>query len=612
MEKHDISDITTLRHSTAHVLAAAVGKLWPEAKFGVGPVTQEGFYYDIDLGTSVSPEDLEKIEKQMNQIIAADLPFERFELPIDEAIAKCRQAGQNLKLELLEELKSAPAKNPAELAEFAIGSDSNVGNITTVSFYRTGDFEDLCKGPHVASTGLIKAYKLTKVSGAYWRADQNNVQLQRIYGVSFPTAKELEAYMQNQEAAKERDHRRLGKELDLFTFSELVGAGLPLYTPRGTTIINALKQSLAEVNNAQGMEAVSIPHLGKLALYQTSGHADKFEEELFRVKGHHGQEFILKPVNCPHHTQIFKSQPRSWRDMPLRYVEQTMQYRDEKPGEIGGLARTRGFNVDDGHIFCRADQIKAEATAIVQAIRKFYENLGLWGDHWVSLSVRDTGDVSRYIGEPADWDDAEAMLAEVARENNLEAIQMPGEAAIYGPKLDFMFKDALGRQTQLATIQLDFAMPKRFGLSYTDQAGQEATPVMIHRAILGSFERFMMLLIEHFAGAFPLWLAPEQVRVATINDDPKVSAFANEVASGLKSCGIRTYLDDENESLGKKIRAAEVAKVNYVIVVGAKEADSGQVRPRLRGGKEAPAMKLAEFIDSVAKENATRTIEPLV
>ena len=455
-----------------------------------------------------------------------------------------------------------------------------------------------------------------RVAGAYWRGDEKQPQMQRLYGVAFATEEELKQHLKQLEEAKARDHRKLGQELDLFAFSDLVGSGLPLYTPKGAVIIEELKNALKDLSRDYDMQPVSIPHLAKLELYKISGHAEKFENELFRVKSHYNQEFVLKPVNCPHHTQIYASRPRSYRDLPIRYVEQTMQYRDEKPGQIGGLQRTRGFTVDDGHTFCRVDQIKQEASVLVEIIRDFYKRLDLWGDHWVSLSVRDPATPEAYIGDPKDWDQAEQMLADVAKEYKLGAKRIEGEAALYGPKIDFMFKDALGRETQLATIQLDFAMPKRFGLSYTDKDDKEVPPVMIHRAILGSFERFMMLLIEHTAGRFPIWLAPEQVRLITVNQEKATVDFASDVLTKAKKLGIRLSVDNSNESVGKKIRAAELAKVPYTVVIGEKEIESGEVVPRIRkdiavqgGGR---TLGVDEFLKTVAHEAKARIIKSSV
>lgn len=604
------NNLYAMRHSLAHIMATAIQTLWPEAKFGVGPVIEHGFYYDVDVKPVITEEDLPKIEAEMRRVIKANYPFERSEFSIDEAITKVKAEKQLYKVSLLEDLKQHGTTVAKDIDASQLGLAQTDANITTVSFYKDGPFEDLCRGPHVDSTGVVGPFKLTKLAGAYWRGDEKNPQLQRVYGVAFENKVELDEYFKMVEEADKRDHRKLGKKLDLFTFSDLVGAGLPMYTPRGTVMIDELKRVLNEMGRDYGMLPVSIPHLAKIDLYKISGHADKFEEELFRVKSHYNQEFVLKPVNCPHHTQIYASQPRSYRDLPLRYVEQTMQYRDEKPGQIGGLSRTRGFTVDDGHTFCRPDQIKEEAAIIVKMVQGFYQNLGLWGNHWVSLSVRDQSDTSRYIGDDKDWDVAEQMLQEVSDEFKLEARRMEGEAAIYGPKLDFMFKDALGRETQLATIQLDFAMPKRFELEYADADGEQKTPVMVHRAILGSFERFIMLLIEHFAGAFPVWLSPEQVRLVTVNDSSTIAKYATKALEKMKQQGLRVTLDDSNESVGKKIRNAELMKVPYTIVVGDKERQTDLVAPRVRSDLESlgeDGMPLDGFIARTLSQIAERS-----
>jgi threonyl-tRNA synthetase len=594
-------EIEVIRHSLAHILAAAVQKILPGAKFGVGPTVENGFYYDIDFGKNkVSEDDFKKIEKTMREIINQKLPIVRSEESIDEAIKWAKNTGQKYKLELLNDLKT---KGTTSVKDEDIAESAD-----KVSFYTIGDFKDLCRGPHLDNTGQAGVFRLMRISGAYWRGDEKNPQMQRIYGVAFETDKQLQDYLTQQEEAKKRDHRKLGKELDLFTFSDLVGAGLPLYTPRGTVIITELKKILSEIGQKYDMQQVSIPHLAKIELYKTSGHAQKFADELFLVKSHYNQEFVLKPVNCPHHTQIYASQPRSYRDLPLRYVEQTMQYRDEKPGQIGGLQRTRGFTVDDGHTFCRADQIKQEVSVIIEIIQGFYSSLGLWNEKWVSLSVRDYSSPDKYIGEPADWDQAESMLAEIADEYKLKAKRMEGEAALYGPKIDFMFKDSLGRDTQLATVQLDFAMPKRFGLTYTDASGQEQAPVMIHRAVFGSFERFMMLLIEHFAGKFPVWLSPEQLRVIKVKDDPKVDEFANDIVKKMKAAGVRVGLDDSNNSVGKKIRNAESIKVPYSIVLGEKELQSSKLPLRVRSDLgEDLTLTVEELLRKIVDESQNRS-----
>ena len=548
----------------------------------------------------------------MRRIVEANHTFERSERPVDEAIEWARENEQPYKEELLNDLKRAGTTIARDLdsAELGLAADGD-SQIEKVSFYTDGDFTDLCRGPHLSTTGSVGAFKLMRIAGAYWRGKEDNAQMQRLYGVAFQDQKELDDYLKMLEEAKSRDHRKLGQELDLFTFSDMVGPGLPLYTPRGTVLIEELKSALKDISRRYDMLQVSIPHLAKLELYETSGHASKFADELFHVKSHYDQEFVLKPVNCPHHTQIYASRPRSYRDLPLRYIEQTMQYRDEKPGQLGGLQRTRGFTVDDGHTFCRADQIEQEAMMIAEVIEDFYSGLGLWGNHWVSLSVRDQASPEKYIGEPSDWDLAEKMLANVSDKKGLNAKRMEGEAAIYGPKLDFMFKDALGRETQLATIQIDFAMPKRFGLEYTDDKGEKKQPVMLHRAILGSFERFIMLLIEHYAGKFPLWLAPEQLRIIQVNDSENVVQFVQQLRTKAHDAGLRVSVDDSKESVGKKIRAAEVWKVPYTVVIGDKEVQGDRVAPRVRSdlavlGDVERTYEIDQFISSLANEVKAR------
>ena len=596
-----------IRHSLAHIMASAVQKIKPEASFGVGPAIDNGFYYDFLVDENFTEAELKSIEKEMRSIINKNIPFEQENWPIDKAIEYFDSKNQKFKVELLNDLKTKGTTAVADAGDDDLAKGSE-GEIKEVSIYKTGDFVDLCRGPHVDNTSEIQAdsFKLNRTSGVYWRGKEENPQMQRVYGLAFETKEKLNDYLQMLVEAEKRDHRKLGQELDLFVFSDMVGPGLPMYTPRGTVIMNQLKEALNEIGRDNDMQSVSVPHLAKLDLYKTSGHADKFEDELFRVQSHYKQEFILKPVNCPHHTQIYSSRPRSYKDLPIRYIEQTMQYRDEKPGQIGGLQRTRGFTVDDGHTFCTVDQIQKEADLIAEVIEKFYQNLGLWGDHWVSLSVRDPKTPEAYIGDPDDWQMAEEMLQKVSDDRGLGAKRMEGEAALYGPKLDFMFKDALGRETQLATIQLDFAMPKRFELTYTDKDGSDKSPVMIHRAILGSFERFMMTLIEHFAGAFPLWLAPEQVRVIPVSD--KFGEYAKSVHEELHKVGVRVKLDDDSESLAKRIRNAEKLKVPVIMVVGEKEQESDSVSIRRHGKGDLGSSSLEQAISMIEDEISNRKL----
>lgn len=594
-----------MRHSAAHVLAAAVQRLYPEAQFGVGPVIEGGFYYDVKLEHTLTEKDLTKLEKGIRGIITRNLPMEREEWPIERAIEYFKDHNQPYKVELLQDLQQHGTTKLKDFSGEDLGVSDTDEKVTTISIYKTGDFVDLCKGPHVTSTGEIGVVKLQKLAGAYWRGDEKRDQLQRVYGLAFENQADLDAHLDNLRLAQERDHRKLGKELDLFTFSDLVGSGLPLYTPRGTVILDALRDALREIGQRYGMQFVSIPHIAKIDLYETSGHAAKFGDELFEVKSHYQQQFVMKPVNCPHHTQIYAGRPRSYRDLPIRLAEMTMQYRDEKPGELGGLTRTRGFTVDDGHVFCRVDQIQEEVRLLVSIIREFYTGFGLWGKQWVSLSLRDPKTPDAYIGDVTEWETAEKMLEDLARDEQLDAKPMPGEAAIYGPKLDFMFVDALGRERQLATIQLDFAMPKRFDLTYIDNEGNEQTPVMIHRAILGSFERFVAILIEHYAGNFPVWLAPEQVRIIPITD--KIAPYYVTVHKQLRDAGVRVEIDSSGDTLGKRIRNAELMKVPYILVVGEKEANSNTVSVRRYGEGDQGVQAIDAFVAKITTEIKERT-----
>lgn len=609
MEKNN-DNLYAMRHSLAHITAAAVQKLWPKAKFGVGPVIENGYYYDIDLGDeTISEDDFGRIEKEMRKIVAQNQVFEHFTMPLDEAINWAEEHDQPYKLELLRDLKRAGTTVAKDLDAAELGLDTKEeSKVQEVSFYRNGEFTDLCRGPHVGNTKEVGVFKLMKVAGAYWRGKEGNPQMQRLYGVGFEVQNELDAYLKVLEEAKARDHRLLGKQLELFAFSDLVGPGLPLFTPRGTTVRNLLKAMLIQSAKKFGGQEVGIPHIAKRELYEISGHAQKFSDELFEVKSHYDIDFVMKPVNCPHHTQIFASQPRSYKELPISYMESTMQYRDEKPGQIGGLGRVRAITVDDGHIFCTTDQIKEVTEDLCRLIEEFHSSLGMYGDHWVSLSVRDYSKPEAYIGDAADWDKAEKMLEELAGELGLNAKRMEGEAALYGPKLDFMYKDVLGNERQLATVQLDFATPKRFGLTYTDQNGDDVTPVMVHRAILGSYERFMAILLEKTAGWLPLWLAPEQVRILTINDSVleyvgKVREILDETVlmHPLKYNEIRYTVDDRNESLGRKIRDAASMKIPVVLIIGNKDVEAGQVSVRLRDGDQTVKFEdLGQFLGELA------------
>jgi threonyl-tRNA synthetase len=599
-----------MRHSLAHILATAVQHLWPKAKFGVGPVVENGFYYDIDLGDSaLSEEDFGKIEAEMHKIIKEDQEFKHSHKPVDEAIAWAKESNQPYKEELLNDLKRAgttAAKdlNPEELGTIAEGQTK----VSEVSFYTNGDFVDLCRGPHVESTGKVGAFKLQRVSGAYWRGNDKNAQMQRVYGVAFETEKELRQHLTMLEEAKKRDHRKIGQELDLFIFSDLVGSGLPLFTPRGTTLREELTKYSNQLREDLGFEKVWIPHMTKTDLYKTSGHWAKFGDELFLVKSQEtSDELVLKPMNCPHHTRIYASKQRSYRDLPIRYLETTTVYRDEKSGELGGLNRVRSITQDDSHVFCREDQIKDEIGLLLGVARQLYETVGM--KLRVRLSYRDDGDA--YLGDKKLWESAQQQLKNAVAANKLDFFEEAGEAAFYGPKIDFMATDAIGREHQVATVQLDFVQPERFELEYTAESGQQERPVMIHSALLGSIERFLAVYIEHTAGKFPVWLAPEQIRLITVNQEDKTTDFAAKVADQAKELGLRITVDNSNESVGKKIRDAEVWKVPYAVVIGEKEIESGQLTPRIRKDLEAQAEEKAisveNFLDSVAKEAKTRT-----
>ncbi|HOX10662.1 MAG TPA: threonine--tRNA ligase [Candidatus Moranbacteria bacterium] len=580
--KKSTNNLELLRHSTAHVLAAAVLEMFPEAKFGIGPAIENGFYYDFELPRTLIPEDLPLLEEKMKEIIKANYPFEKQEISIKNAREHFEKLGQKYKVELIADLEAKGEKN--------------------VSVYKSDSFVDLCSGPHIDSTGEInpEAFALTKISGAYWKSDEKREQLQRIYGVVFAQKKELKEYKIGQEEAIKRDHRKLGKELDLFCFSDLVGPGLPLFTPKGTIIIDELKKAVESICRKYGFEKVSAPSLAKIELFEISGHAKKFGDELFHVTSEKKHDFVLKPVQCPHHTQIYASKTRSYRDLPIRYMESDKQYRAEKTGEVGGLSRVYAITVEDGHSFCRVDQVKDEVVNMVKIIKDFYSALGLWGNHRVCLSVRDYDHPEKYIGDQKDWDTCEKMLQEVSDEMNLSAEKQEGEAALYGPKLDFMFKDATGREIQIPTVQLDFATAKKFKLYYINEKGEKISPVMVHRAILGSYERFMVLLIEHFAGAFPLWLSPVQVTIIPVSE--KFSQYAKEVENKLLEKNIRVETNDKGESLGKRISETEKQKVPYILVVGEREMNEKSVNVRTRAVKEQQTLSVYEFIEKVEKE----------
>lgn len=583
--------IEGIRHSLAHLLANTVKQMFPGSLNAIGPVIENGFYQDFEIKGKLSEDDLPKIEEAMRAKLKSWTGFNKKEVSLSEA--KQIFKDNKYKIELAE--------------EFAEGGK-------TLTVYTIGGFDDLCKGGHADNLSLIDpdSFKLTKTAGAYWRGDEKNIMLTRIYGVAFDTKDQLEAYLKQQELAKERDHRKLGKELDLFVFSDLVGPGLPLFTPRGTTIRQLLSDLITRVSVKNGAKQVQIPHLARKELYEISGHAKKFSGELFKVESHYDIEFMMKPVNCPHHIQIYKSIPRSYKDLPIHYCEITMQYRDEKPGQIGGLQRVRSISVDDGHIWLAPENMEEVIDSFLSIIKEVHSALGLYGDHWVSLSLRDPNKPENYIGDQTDWQVAESKLKEISDKRNLGAVPMEGEAALYGPKLDFMYKTVTGQETQLATIQLDFATPKRFEMTYVDKDGQIRTPIMVHRAILGSLERFMVMLLEKTGGHLPFWLAPEQIRIVTLNDSvndyvAKVKNILSDVVlmKPLKYNELRFEEDARKENLGKKIRAAEEMKIPLILIVGPKDMGAETVSLRFRAGDETveEKIKLSDLAEWITKFN---------
>lgn len=586
--------LSIMRHSTAHVLAAAVTRLYPHVKLGVGPAVEDGFYYDIFLPETITQDDLARIEEAMREIVSSEVSFVRKEMTLEEAIPFFKDRGQDFKVELLEDL--------SQKGTTKVGADTlaDVGDRPEqVSVYFTGDFVDLCRGPHVEHAGKIGAFKLTKVSGAYWRGSDKNPQMQRVYGVAFETQEALDAYLVMMEEAKKRDHRKLGKELDLFHFSELVGPGLPLWTPRGTLVRNILDEFVWSLRKQYGYEKVTIPHITKKDLYVTSGHWEKYKDDLFKIKTREGHEFAMKPMNCPHHTQIYASARRSYRTLPQRYAETTMVYRDEQTGELQGLTRVRCITQDDAHVFCREAQVKAEAFKIWNVIEAFYKPFGF--ALRLRLSTHDPDNMKAYLGTVEEWDSMVETLRDWMGERKADFFEGKGEAAFYGPKIDFIAKDSIGRDWQVATIQVDHNMPQRFGLICVNEAGEEEPIVMIHAAIMGSIERFMAVLLEHFAGAFPLWLAPEQIRLATVSEEHV--AFARVLEHQLKEQGLRVCVDDSSEKVGRKIRQAAMEKVPWTVVIGAKEAEGGEFQVNVFGQEERLVIIQKDFIERAKEES---------
>jgi len=569
--------VEPLRHSTAHLLAAAVTELWPNAKPTLGPAIADGFYYDFDFGNAkISEEDFPKIEERMHTIIKTWKGFEKNVLTKEEALKEF--ADNPYKKELIE--------------EHSKDSDG-------LTVYQSGGFRDLCRGGHSTDPKEIKYFKLLSVAGAYWRGDEKQKMLTRIYGTVFPTQKELDEYLTLQEEAKKRDHRKLGRELDLFTFSELVGAGLPLYTPKGALLRRLVNDYVESVQAAQGYTQVWTPQIAKAELFKTSGHYDKYKDSMFKVTSNYSEEeYFLKPMNCPQHTQIYASKARSYRDLPIRLTDFAMLYRDEKPGELSGLARVRAFSQDDCHVFCREDQVDLEVDMALAMTKEIMKTFGL--SYKYRLSTHDPEHPEKYIGDPKVWEKTEEWAEKIMKRNKIEYIDGPGEAAFYAPKMDLIAKDSLGREWQLSTIQIDFFLPERFDLEYVDSDGAKKRPVMIHRAIVGSPERFLMVLIEHFAGNFPTWLAPVQVKMLPITE--RNLEYAVRVAKILKDNGIRVEVDDRSERLQAKIRDAQLEKAAYMLIVGDKEEKEESVSKRGRSGKDYGPQPLEKFVEDIKKE----------
>jgi len=568
--------VETKRHSLAHLLAAAIKELWPNAQLAIGPAIETGFYYDIDFGdTKINESDFKAIEKKMNHLVKQNLKFYRREEDISSALTAAKQAGEIYKAELIADLQKQGEK--------------------IVSFYTVGSFEDLCRGPHLEATNQIKAdsFKLHKLAGAYWRGDEKNKMLTRIYALAFNTKEELAEYLVMLAEAEKRDHRKVGKELGLFVFSDLVGPGLPLYTFKGAIIRKLIINYINELQGAIGYQEVHTPNMNKAELFKISGHYDKYKEDMFHVVSNYtDEEYFLKPMNCPQHTQIYASQTRSYKDLPLRIADFANLYRDERPGELNGLTRLRCFCQDDGHSFCREDQIGEEFVAVLNAIKQAMTTFGM--NYKIRLSLWDPAKPEKYLGEATTWEKSQKLLEEILIENKIEFFKAEGEAAIYGPKMDLISRDSLGREWQISTIQLDFIMPQRFGLEYAAADGTKKTPVMVHRAIIGSPERFLGILIEHYAGAFPVWLSPVQIKIASVAETHIPAC--QKLAAEFKGAGLRVEIDDSNETVGNKIRKSANEKIPFVLVIGDKEASSPMLSVRDRGQQDTREISKEDFI----------------
>lgn len=572
---------STMWHSSAHLLAEALEALYPGVKFWVGPPIENGFYYDVDFGDqTITDSDFGAIESKMLELAKQKNPFVRSEMSKADAIAYFTEKDDEYKLDLLEGLEDG-----------------------TITFYNQGNFTDLCRGPHMPHTGFVKAAKVMSIAGAYWKGDEKNKQLTRVYGITFPKKQELNAYLELLEQAKARDHRKLGKEMDLFHFSEKVGQGLPLWLPKGADLRLRLENFLKDAQRKSGYEPVITPHIGNKELYITSGHYAKYGEDSFQAikTPAEGEEYLLKPMNCPHHCEIFKSRPRSYRDLPVRFAEFGTVYRYEQSGELHGLTRVRGFTQDDAHIFCTVDQVKEEVGKVIDLVLYIFRTLK-FEDFIAQVSLRDPENPDKYIGKDANWDNAEKAIQEIADEKGLKTVVELGEAAFYGPKLDFMVRDAIGRKWQLGTVQIDYNLPERFELEYAGADNAKHRPVMIHRAPFGSMERFVAILIEHCAGKFPLWLTPEQVKILPISD--RFNEYAESVSKVLENHDIRALVDDRSEKVGKKIRDAELEKVPYMLILGENEAKEGTVSVRRQGEGDVGGMRVEAFAELIQSEIA--------
>ena len=571
---------STMWHSSAHLMAEALEALYPGIKFGIGPPVENGFYYDVDLPNDmvITTENLPEMEKKMLELAREKNQYSRKEISKTEAIEYFKNKGDEYKLELLEDLEDG-----------------------TITFYNQGNFTDLCRGPHIPDTGFIKAVKLLNVAGAYWRGDENNKQLTRIYGITFPKQKELTEYLELLEEAKKRDHRKLGKELELFTFSQKVGQGLPMWLPKGAMLRERLEKFMKDAQQQAGYLPVITPHIGSKELYMTSGHYQKYGKDSFQPINtpHEGEEFLLKPMNCPHHCEIYKSSPRSYKDLPLRFAEFGTVYRYEQSGELHGLSRVRGFTQDDAHLFCMPEQVEGEFKKVIDLVQHTLNALGMT-EYTAQISLRDKDDRSKYIGSEENWEKAENAIINAVKGKDLKTVIEYGEAAFYGPKLDFMVKDALGRRWQLGTIQVDYNLPERFELEYIGSDDQKHRPVMIHRAPFGSMERFVAVLIEHCAGNFPLWLTPEQVAILPLSE--KYNEFCKGILKVLNKSDIRGFVDERNEKIGKKIRDAEVSKVPYMLIVGEKEVENGTLSVRKHGEGDKGNFTVEEFAALINEE----------